>query len=56
MRARAQLRRDKELRTEGYEVEHFTWHDVTRAQQEVEGSLVAAFARGGQRGAPGSAA
>jgi len=55
-RARAQLRRDKELRTAGYEVEHFGWHEITRTGQRVGSSLLAAFARGRQRGVPGSAA
>ncbi|MGH3301913.1 MAG: hypothetical protein ACRDOK_09565 [Streptosporangiaceae bacterium] len=55
-RARWQLRGDKELRKVGYEVEHFGWHEITKAGQEVGSSLLAAFARGRQRGASGSAA
>jgi very-short-patch-repair endonuclease len=50
-RARAQLRRDKELRAVGYEVEHFDWSEITQGQQEVDSSLRAAFARGRQRAA-----
>jgi predicted transcriptional regulator of viral defense system len=49
MRARLELRRDRELRRAGYEVEHFGWRDITAARQDVDSSLRAAFARGGQR-------
>lgn len=54
-RARAQLWRDRELRRADYEIEHFVWHEITGAQQEVGSLLLAAFARGCQRG-DGSAA
>jgi predicted transcriptional regulator of viral defense system len=50
-RARMQLRRDKELRTAGYEVEHFDWREITQRQQEVDSSLRVTFARGRQRAA-----
>ncbi len=50
-RARTQLRRDKELRRVGYEVEHFVWPEITRGQQGVGSSLWTAFARGRQRAA-----
>jgi very-short-patch-repair endonuclease len=49
MRARRQLQRDKELRTAGYEVEHFDWREITQEQQQVDSSLRVAFARGRQR-------
>jgi hypothetical protein len=48
-RARTQLRRDKELRRVGYEVEHFDWREITRAKQDVGSSLLASFYRGRQR-------
>ncbi len=50
-RARAQLRRDKDLRAVGYEVEHFDWHEITQGQRDVDSSLRATFARGRQRAA-----
>jgi hypothetical protein len=53
-RARAQLRRDKLLRAEDYQVEHFTWRDIVYGQDEVGRSLLASFRLGGQRGASGS--
>jgi len=42
-RARAQLRRDKRLREAGYEVVHFTWHDITVRPAEAAASIRAAF-------------
>jgi Transcriptional regulator, AbiEi antitoxin len=48
-RARAQLRRDKELRAAGYEVEHFDWREITQGQQDVNSSLRATFRRSRQR-------
>jgi hypothetical protein len=53
-RARAQLRRDKLLRGEDYEVEHFTWRDVVHEQDQVGRSLRTAFRLGSQRPASGS--
>jgi len=53
-RARAQLRRDKLLRAEDYEVEHFTWRDVVHEHDQVGRSLRTAFRLGGQRAASGS--
>ena len=44
-RARAQLRRDSELRNAGYEVVHFTWHDITCRPDEVIMQIRAAFSR-----------
>jgi Protein of unknown function (DUF559) len=38
MRAHSQLQRDKELRSVGYEVEHFDWSEITQGQQEVGSS------------------
>jgi hypothetical protein len=42
-RARAQLRRDMRLRDAGYEVVHFTWHEITTAPGEVAAAVRAAF-------------
>ncbi len=42
--ARRQLRRDAELRQAGYEVVHFTWHDITARPEEVIAQIRAAFA------------
>jgi hypothetical protein len=42
-RARAQLRRDKRLREAGYQVVHFTWHEITARPAEAAASLRAAF-------------
>jgi very-short-patch-repair endonuclease len=52
-RARAQLRRDSDLRAEGFEVVHFDWHDVTQAPARVAALTREAFRRGqaGQRNA-----
>ncbi len=50
-RARTQLRRDKELRAAGYEVEHFDWTEITQGRQDVDSSLRVTFARGRQRAA-----
>jgi hypothetical protein len=44
-RARLQLRRDTELRQAGYEVVHFTWHDITSRSDEVIAQILAAFER-----------
>jgi len=46
-RARKQLRRDAELREAGFEVVHFTWHELTAAPSQVIDSLRAAFRRAG---------
>ena len=45
-RARAQLRRDNELRDAGFEVVHFTWRDLTVTPGRVVASIRAAFRRG----------
>lgn len=44
-RARRQLRRDAELRDAGFEVVHFTWHELTTAPDQVIDSVRAAFRR-----------
>ncbi len=44
-RARNQLRRDAELRAAGFEVVHFTWHDLTTAPDQVIDSIRMAFRR-----------
>jgi Transcriptional regulator, AbiEi antitoxin/Protein of unknown function (DUF559) len=44
-RARLQLRRDAELRKAGYEVVHFTWHDITARPGDVIAQILAAFER-----------
>jgi very-short-patch-repair endonuclease/predicted transcriptional regulator of viral defense system len=49
-RARAQLRRDKQLREAGYEVVHFDWREITCEPDAVAASIRAAFMRGSQRG------
>lgn len=46
-RARRQLLRDAELRDAGFEVVHFTWHELTAAPWQVEQSIRAAFRRAG---------
>jgi predicted transcriptional regulator of viral defense system len=46
MRAKAQLRRDKFLREEGFEVVHFDWQEVTQTPQAVAAAIRAAFRRG----------
>ena len=46
-RARWQLRRDALLREAGFEVVHFTWHELTAAPDQVIGSIRAAFGRAG---------
>ncbi len=38
-RARAQLRRDKRLREAGYEVVHFSWHEIMTQPAEVAASI-----------------
>lgn len=45
-RARAQLRRDSQLREDGFEVVHFTWQQITMTPQAVAASVRAAFQRG----------
>ena len=45
-RARAQLRRDAELRAAGFEVVHFTWGEIIRAPDQVAASIRVAFRRG----------
>jgi hypothetical protein len=44
-RARQQLRRDADLRRAGYEVVHFTWHDLVSAPEQVVLSIRVAFGR-----------
>jgi hypothetical protein len=44
-RARKQLRRDADLREAGFEVVHFTWHELTTATHQVIDSIRAAFWR-----------
>ncbi len=44
-RARNQLRRDAELREAGFEVVHFTWHELTTAPHQVIDSIRVAFRR-----------
>jgi len=44
-RARQQLRRDAELRRAGYEVVHFTWHDLMSAPEQVVQAIRVAFNR-----------
>ena len=48
--ARQQLRRDAELREAGYDVVHFTWHDLTVTPDKVIRSIRAAFRRGDMAG------
>jgi hypothetical protein len=47
-RAIAQLERDRQLRKAGFEVVHFTWHDIVRTPGWVAESLREAFRRGAQ--------
>ena len=44
-RARKQLRRDADLREAGFEVVHFTWHELATAPHQVIDSVRAAFRR-----------
>jgi hypothetical protein len=44
-RARKQLRRDADLREAGFEVVHFTWHELAAAPRQVIDSIRAAFRR-----------
>jgi hypothetical protein len=44
-RARQQLKRDAQLRRAGYEVVHFTWHDLVATPDQVVQWIRAAFAR-----------
>lgn len=44
--AKAQLRRDAELRADGFEVVHFGWNDITYQPYTVAGLIRAAFDRG----------
>jgi very-short-patch-repair endonuclease len=55
-RARDQLRRDQKLRSAGYEVVHFDWHDITGDSAAVGRVIRAAFRAGRQQDDPGSAA
>ena len=45
-RARAQLRRDKQLRAAGYEVAHFDWREITTQPEATAAAIRAAFRRG----------
>jgi very-short-patch-repair endonuclease len=44
-RARAQLRRDKQLRAAGYEVVHFDWRDITTQPAAAAAAIRQAFQR-----------
>ncbi len=55
-RAKAQLRRDKQLREAGFEVLHFDWNEVTTMPDQVAASILAAFERASRRAAPPSPA
>jgi hypothetical protein len=44
-RARAQLQRDARLRAAGFEVVHFTYHDLVHAPERVVSSITTAFRR-----------
>lgn len=44
-RARQQLKRDADLRRAGYEVIHFTWHELVSAPEQVVQSIRVAFSR-----------
>jgi predicted transcriptional regulator of viral defense system len=46
LRARMQLRRDKELRDAGFEVVHFGWQEINYEPRKVVTSIRAAFRRG----------
>ena len=48
-RAMAQLQRDARLRAAGFEVVHFTWHDITRTPDQVAAWIKTAFRRGATR-------
>jgi len=48
-RAMAQLERDARLRAAGFEVVHFTWHDITRTPDQVAAWIKTAFRRGATR-------
>ncbi len=49
-RARHQLKRDAELRRAGYEVVHFTWHDLAATPDRVIAWIRAGFARSARLG------
>ncbi len=55
-RAKAQLRRDRQLREAGFEVLHFDWNEVTTMPGQVAASILAAFERASRRAAPPSPA
>jgi predicted transcriptional regulator of viral defense system len=44
-RAKAQLRRDKQLREAGFEVLHFDWNEITTTPEQAVDSIRAAFDR-----------
>ena len=44
-RARAQLERDARLREAGFEVVHFSWHEITRTPERVGLAIMNAFNR-----------
>lgn len=46
-----QLRRDTRLRRAGFEVEHFTWQEITETPGQVAETIRSAFRRGSERGA-----
>jgi hypothetical protein len=45
-RVRAQLWRDERLREAGFEVVHFSWHEIRIVPRQVAGEIRAAFQRG----------
>jgi len=48
-RAISQLRRDAELRRAGFQVVHFTWHEINKVPHQVAASIWEAFRRGGRQ-------
>jgi hypothetical protein len=55
-RVRAQLWRDERLREAGFEVVHFSWHEVRIAPWQVAAQIRAAFQRGLARARKGASA
>jgi len=53
-RARAQLRRDSELRDDGFEVVHFTWQQITQTPEHMALSIRKAFRRGARNAVAGA--
>jgi hypothetical protein len=48
--AMRQLQRDSKLRRAGFEVEHFTWREITETPDQVAAAIRVAFSRGLERG------